>query len=61
MEEFNNNWVLFICFILFIIIIKKLYNLLFDNYEESKQNNQHKFDLTPSILPTITSYYVGII
>lgn len=57
-ECFNNFWVILLCIFIFIIIIKKIYKLIFNNTEKYTVNNS---DLVPSMLPTITSYYIGII
>jgi len=57
-ECFNNIWIILICIYLFYLIIKKLYKLIFDNNDNIKNKES---DLIPTMLPTITSYYIGII
>jgi hypothetical protein len=65
----NSWWVLLICFIIFLFIIKKIYNMTqpFDTNKFMEQCiNQEKlkkkFNLKdiPSIIPSLTSYYVGL-
>ena len=58
-ECFNNIWIILISVIILFIIMKKIYKLLF-NYENKNNNKKKSFDLLPDILPTLTSYYIGI-
>jgi hypothetical protein len=58
-ECFNNIWIILISVIILFIIMKKIYKLLF-SYENKNNNKKKSFDLLPDILPTLTSYYVGI-
>ena len=65
----NNIWVLLICLIIFIIIVKKICNLNqpFDEeryilQEQNQQKLKKKFNLNNihNVIPTLTSYYVGL-
>jgi len=58
-ECFNNIWIILISVIILFIIMKKIYKLLF-SYENKNNNKKKSFDLLPDILPTLTSYYIGI-
>jgi hypothetical protein len=41
-----------------LIIIKKIYNLLFG--KSNKKYINAKYDINEQMLPTITAYYVGL-
>ena len=52
---FNASWSLFIAFILFIIVVTKLYNM-----SQSDENKNINYKMTSNMIPTMTSYYVGL-
>jgi len=56
---FNNPWIILLSIIIFFIIIKKIYKLLFGQDEEDK-TQYNKFQVTPTILPKLASYYIGL-
>ena len=69
LDKFNNIWIIIICIILLIIIIRKIYNLdkPFDENKyiqqiinQKKLKEQFNLNLIKNGLPTIASYYVGI-
>jgi hypothetical protein len=69
LDKFNNFWVILICVILVIFIIKKIYNLnkpfdekRFIEQYINQQKLQEKFSLKaiPKSFPKIASYYVGL-
>jgi hypothetical protein len=69
LDIFNNNWIVCISIILFIIIIKKIINLNKpfdeDKFIEQYINQQkiaHSFNLGSihETLPILTSYYIGL-
>jgi hypothetical protein len=55
LECFNAGWALFIAFILFIIVVSKLYNIC----QTDKEKNIN-YQLTSNMIPTMASYYVGL-
>jgi hypothetical protein len=69
LDYLNNIWVLLICLIIFIIIVKKICNLNqpFDEdryilQEQNQEKLKKKFNLNNihTVIPTLTSYYVGL-
>lgn len=69
LNVFNNMWVLTICVILLLFIIKKIYylNKPFDEIkfleqQKNKENIKNKLDLNiiTNSIPELTSYYVGL-
>lgn len=69
LDKCNNIWVIIICIILFIIIVRKINNLnkpfdeqrFMEQYiNQKKLSKKFSLDSLPLELPTLTSYYVGI-
>lgn len=69
LDRFNNFWVILICIILVIFIVKKIYNLnkpfdekRFIEQYVNQQKLKEKFTLEgiPQSLPKLASYYVGL-
>ena len=65
----NNWWIILICGILFFVIIKKIYNLTqpFDEYHfllqcKNQEKLKQKLNLNdvPSMVPSLTSFYLGL-
>ena len=70
LDKFNNCWIIIICIILLIFIIKKIYNLNkpFDEERFIKQyinqrkiKDNFKLESITQTLPNLASYYVGIV
>ena len=61
-ECFNSIWIILISILLFFIIINKIYNLFVNNTENKKfkKHKNNKYNMTPKILPKLTSYWLGL-
>lgn len=69
LDNFNNIWVILLCIILLLFIIKKIYNLnkpfdekrFIEQYiNQQKLKNNFSFEAIPHSLPKLASYYVGL-
>jgi hypothetical protein len=69
LDNFNNIWVMLLCIILLLFIIKKIYNLnkpfdekrFIEQYvNQQKLQNNFSFKAIPHTLPKLASYYVGL-
>ena len=69
MECLNNWWVLIICGIVLFVIVRKIYNLtqpfdeqrfLLQCMNQEKLKKKFSFNSMPDMIPSLTSYYIGI-
>lgn len=69
LDNFNNYWIILICIILTIFIVKKIYNLNkpFDEkrfieqcINQQKLKEKFTLDGIQQSLPNLASYYVGL-
>lgn len=69
LDRLNNYWVILICIILLIFIIKKIYNLnkpfdekrFIEQYvNQKKLKEKFTLDSIPQSLPKLASYFIGL-
>ncbi len=69
LDKFNNYWIILICIILAIFIVKKIYNLnkpfdekrFIEQYiNQQKLKENFSLEAIPQSLPKLVSYYVGL-
>lgn len=69
LDRLNNYWVILICIILLIFIIKKIYNLnkpfdekrFIEQYvNQKKLKEKFTFGSIPQSLPKLASYFIGL-
>jgi hypothetical protein len=58
-ECFNSNWIILLSILISFIIIKKINHLIFNDNDDKNYINE-KYKITEKMLPTITTYYIGL-
>jgi hypothetical protein len=58
-ECFNSNWIILLSILISFIIIKKIYNLIFNDNDDINYINE-KYKITEKMLPTVAAYYIGL-